>query len=140
MLRRLIGYDRYRTRAAFLALTAVHELLRPYVNFFQPIRKLVSKERHGARVLKRYDRAQTPAAGCSPVGSLPQRVGTRSPRSITGSIPGSCAPTWKPACRRSGNLPSGQRGVSHEYREGPTPPHPHAAAACQTRKTRTDGG
>ena len=45
---------------ALLALQAVHEILRLYVNFFQPVRKLVSKERHGARVLKRYDRAQTP--------------------------------------------------------------------------------
>ena len=60
VLRRFIGYDRYCTRAAFLALKVVHALLRPYVNFFQPIRKLVSKERHGARVRKRYDRAQTP--------------------------------------------------------------------------------
>jgi hypothetical protein len=54
------AYDRYSTRAAFAALKAVHELLRLYVNFFQPVRKLVSKERHGARVVKRYDRAQTP--------------------------------------------------------------------------------
>ena len=38
----------------------MHELLRLYMNFFQPIRKLISKERHGARVVKRYDRAQTP--------------------------------------------------------------------------------
>ena len=60
VLRRYIGYDRYCTRAAFAALKAVHELLQLYVNFFLPIRKLVSKERHGARVVKRYDRAQTP--------------------------------------------------------------------------------
>jgi len=60
VLRRIIGYDRYSTRAAFEALTAVHALLRPHVNFFQPIRKLLSKERHGARVVKRYDPAQTP--------------------------------------------------------------------------------
>ena len=60
VLRRYIGYHRYCTRAAYLALQAVHEVLRLYVNFFQPVRKLVSKERHGARVLKRYDRAQTP--------------------------------------------------------------------------------
>jgi hypothetical protein len=60
VLRRYIGYDRYGTRAAFAALKAVHEVLRLYVNFFQPVRKLVSKERHGARVVKRYDRAQTP--------------------------------------------------------------------------------
>jgi hypothetical protein len=60
VLRRYIGYERYSTHAAFGALKGVHELLRLYVNFFQPIRKLVMKERHGARVVKRYDRAQTP--------------------------------------------------------------------------------
>jgi transposase InsO family protein len=60
VLRRYIGYDRYSTRPAFAALQAVHEFLQLYVNFFQPIRKLLSKERHGARVLKQYDRAQTP--------------------------------------------------------------------------------
>jgi len=60
VLRRYIGYDRSCTRAAVRALQAVHEVLRLYVNFFQPIRKLVSTERHGARVVKRDDRAQTP--------------------------------------------------------------------------------
>lgn len=60
VLRRVIGYDRFCSREAFLALQTVHQLLRPYVNFFQPLCKLVSKERHGARVVKRYDRAQTP--------------------------------------------------------------------------------
>jgi hypothetical protein len=60
VLRRYIGYYRYSSRAAFAALQAVHERLRIYVNFFHPIRKLISKERHGARVVKRYDRAQTP--------------------------------------------------------------------------------
>jgi hypothetical protein len=60
VLRRYIGYDRYSSRPAFAALQAVLQWLRLYVNFFQPIRKLVSKDRHGARVLKRYDAAQTP--------------------------------------------------------------------------------
>ena len=60
VLRRFIGYHRYSSRAALEALTAVHARLRPYVNFFHPVRKLLSKARHGARVLKRYDRAQTP--------------------------------------------------------------------------------
>lgn len=71
VLRRLIGYDRYSTKAAFDALIAVHELLRPHVNFFQPIRKLISKERHGARVIKRYDRAQTPYRRLLASGVLP---------------------------------------------------------------------
>ncbi|HEV2357571.1 MAG TPA: transposase [bacterium] len=71
VLRRYIGYDRYSTRPAFAALKDVHELLRLYVNFFQPVRKLVSKERHGARVVKRYDRAQTPYRRLLASGVLP---------------------------------------------------------------------
>jgi transposase InsO family protein len=77
VLRRYIGYDRYSTRAAFAALHAVHELLRLYVNFFLPIRKLISKERHGARVVKRFDRAQTPYRRVLASGVLtPERSAT----------------------------------------------------------------
>jgi transposase InsO family protein len=75
VLRRYIGYDRYCTRPAFAALKAVHELLRLYVNFFQPLRKLISKERHGARVVKRYDRAQTPYRRLLASGVLTQERG-----------------------------------------------------------------
>ena len=71
VLRRYIGYDRYSTRPAFAALKAVHEVLRLYVNFFLPLRKLVSKERHGAKVVKRYDRAQTPYRRLLASGVLP---------------------------------------------------------------------
>ena len=38
----------------------LYGLVRLYVNFFQPICKLVDKERVGAKVKKRYDKAQTP--------------------------------------------------------------------------------
>jgi len=34
--------------------------LRYYVNFFQPSLKLISKERQGAKVSKKYDKAKTP--------------------------------------------------------------------------------
>jgi hypothetical protein len=60
IVRRLIGYDRYTTRAALAHLNALYRVLRLYWNFFQPLRKLTAKIRHGARVTKRYDRAQTP--------------------------------------------------------------------------------
>ena len=59
-MRRLIGYDRYTTHAALAQLNALYRVLRLYWNFFQPLRKLTAKVRHGARVTKRYDRAQTP--------------------------------------------------------------------------------
>lgn len=60
IVRRLIGYDRYRTKAAHAQFRSLYSLLRLYLNFFQPLRKLVATERDGARVRKRYDRAQTP--------------------------------------------------------------------------------
>jgi hypothetical protein len=60
VVRRIIGYDRFSTKAAFKALDDVYTLLRLYVNFFQPVLKLAGKTRNGAKVHKVYDTAQTP--------------------------------------------------------------------------------
>ncbi len=60
IVRRLIGYGRYSARPAYEELRAFYRVLRLYWDFFQPLRKVVAKARHGARVTKRYDRAQTP--------------------------------------------------------------------------------
>ena len=60
VVRRVIGYGRYNSRTALTALNDVYSLLRLYMNFFQPVMKIVSKTRHGARVHKVYDTAQTP--------------------------------------------------------------------------------
>jgi len=60
VVRRLIGYDRYKSRVALEALNRIYDLTRLYVNFFQPVMKLVSKTRHGAKVHKVYDTARTP--------------------------------------------------------------------------------
>ena len=60
VVRRLVGYDRYCSRAALETLNRIYTILRLYVNFFQPSMKLVHKTRHGAKVHKVYDQAQTP--------------------------------------------------------------------------------
>lgn len=60
VVRRLIGYDRYNSRMALETLNRIYYLTRLYINFFQPVMKLVSKTRHGARVHKVYDKARTP--------------------------------------------------------------------------------
>lgn len=60
IVRRLIGYDRYSTKVAHAQLCSLYSLLRLYLNFFQPLRKVIATERAGSRVRKRYDRAQTP--------------------------------------------------------------------------------
>jgi hypothetical protein len=59
VVRRLVGYDRLEL-PALAALGRIHDLARDYVNFLHPVRKLVSKTRHGARVRRRYDGALTP--------------------------------------------------------------------------------
>jgi hypothetical protein len=60
VVRRLVGYDRYSSRAALEQLNRVYGLVRLYINFFQPVMKLRHKTRHGARVHKVYDIARTP--------------------------------------------------------------------------------
>jgi len=60
VVRRLVGYDRYTSKAAYQCLERLYDGVRLYVNFFQPSMKLVSKTRHGAKVNKVYDTARTP--------------------------------------------------------------------------------
>ena len=59
VVRRLVGYARFEP-FALPALDRIYALARDYVNFCQPVRKLTDKTRDGAKVTKRYDRAQTP--------------------------------------------------------------------------------
>lgn len=60
IVRRLIGYDRYEGIESWQLLSQLYRIARLYINFFQPCLKLISKERDGARVHKRYDKAKTP--------------------------------------------------------------------------------
>jgi len=60
VIRRTVGYGRYDTDKELRLLNKLYGYLRLYVNFFQPVRKLVQKERIGSRIKKRYDVAQTP--------------------------------------------------------------------------------
>lgn len=60
VVRRLIGYDRYESDPALQLFEAIYQDWRLYVNFFQPVLKLVEKRRVGSKVSKRYDTARTP--------------------------------------------------------------------------------
>jgi len=60
VVRRLVGYDRYASKAAFECLERIYNGVRLYINFFQPTMKLVFKTRHGAKVHRVYDTARTP--------------------------------------------------------------------------------
>jgi len=60
IVRRFSGYARFEGDQACRLLNELYAVVREYVNFFMPSMKLVEKVRDGARVTKRYDRAQTP--------------------------------------------------------------------------------
>jgi len=60
VVRRTVGYARHDTGAELQVLARLYGHLNPYVNFFQPQMRLLSKRREGARVAKRYDNAATP--------------------------------------------------------------------------------
>jgi hypothetical protein len=58
-VRRTVGYDRLTSKQAYALLGQLYPLLCQQLNYFRPVRKLVSKERVGPRVLKRYDEPKT---------------------------------------------------------------------------------
>jgi integrase-like protein len=60
VVRRTAGYLRYDSPQELRLLGELYRSLIPYVNFFQPQMKLVSKTRTGAKVRRRYDVPQTP--------------------------------------------------------------------------------
>ncbi|HET6315591.1 MAG TPA: hypothetical protein VFG86_03965 [Chloroflexota bacterium] len=71
IVRHLIGYDRFVSKAAFAQLQRVYEVVRLHINFFQPVQKLVTKTRAGARTHRVYDRPQTPYQRLCAAGVLP---------------------------------------------------------------------
>lgn len=60
VVRRFIGYDRYEGFDACRSLSKLYQVLRLYVNFFQPSMKLISKHREDGKISRKYDQAQTP--------------------------------------------------------------------------------
>lgn len=107
-VRRLVGYDRYTSRPAFAVLGRLYQLLRLQLNFFRPVRKLISKHRVGAKTLKRYDPPQTPyqrvvAAGVlSPAQqqTLAAQVAALDPIALAGDIQRTLDTLWKLAASR----------------------------------------
>jgi hypothetical protein len=55
-----VGYDRLETDEEFELLTSIYTDLRLYINFFQPVIKLVFKGRVNDKFIKTYDQAATP--------------------------------------------------------------------------------
>ncbi|MGN7151392.1 hypothetical protein ACTHQ6_20605 [Arthrobacter sp. SAFR-179] len=59
-VRELVGYLRYDTPSELEKLNEIWELDRVFTNYLLPQQKLVSKQRHGAKVTKKHDAPTTP--------------------------------------------------------------------------------
>jgi hypothetical protein len=60
VVRHLVGYDRWETENEREQLADVYDDLRFYVNFFQPVLKLIGKVQVDGKTIKQYDQAATP--------------------------------------------------------------------------------
>lgn len=69
VIRQLIGYDRYE-RDAVPVCNALWMKRRLYMNYFQPVRRLLRKERIDGKVHREYDASQTPYERLAASGSL----------------------------------------------------------------------
>lgn len=59
-VRKLVGYLRYDTIEEMDLLNSLYADTRLFKNFFQPVIKLVFKERVGGKLHRKYDKARTP--------------------------------------------------------------------------------
>lgn len=60
-VRKLMGWDRYDSEKARRLMNGLYtEPLRLWMNLFQPSVKLIKAERRGSRLLRKYDKPQTP--------------------------------------------------------------------------------
>ena len=60
LVRRLVGYGRFASHAAYERLEQVYALACMHANCFRPTAKLLACERRNGKVIKRYDAPQTP--------------------------------------------------------------------------------
>jgi hypothetical protein len=60
-VKKFVGYSRYDTEKELITLNSLYRNdLRLYKNFFQPVIRLISKERIGGRIHRKYDTPKTP--------------------------------------------------------------------------------
>lgn len=123
--RKLVGWERYDTGEALAALNALYAALRLFQNLFQPSMKLVRKVRVGSRLIRQYDRPQTPfervqacgQADPTRLAALQRALKTTDPFALSRRIDQQLERLWALAT-----------GVSRTPRETvPRPPQPRAS-------------
>jgi hypothetical protein len=103
VVRHTVGYDRLETPQELALLQAIYVDLRRYINFFQPVLKLVAKDRIDGKTIKKYDQATTPYRRVLALDTLPLEVKARlaaqyvqlNPVTLRASIDANVAKLWK---------------------------------------------
>ncbi len=86
-VRRHVGYERYSSQAAFDILNKLYPLLCLQMNFLRPVRKLIAKEREGAKLHKRYDEPRTPYQRLLASGVVDERTKPALEKQLTSLNP-----------------------------------------------------
>jgi hypothetical protein len=103
VVRHTIGYDRLDSPEELALLRSIYTDLRLYINFFQPVLKLVGKERVDGKTLRTYDQAKTPFRRVLALDSLTIELKARltaqyvqlNPVTLRASIDAKVAKLWK---------------------------------------------
>jgi hypothetical protein len=103
VVRHTIGYDRLETPEELALLSSIYADLRLYTNFFQPVLKLVGKDRIDGKTVRTYDQATTPYRRVLALDSLPLEVKARltvqyvqlNPVTLRTSIDAKVGQLWK---------------------------------------------
>ncbi len=103
VVRHTVGYDRLETQDELALLSSIYSDLRLYINFFQPVLKLISKQQVDEKVILSYDQATTPFRRVLAIDSIPVQIKARltdqyfhlNPVALRSSIDSKVALLWK---------------------------------------------
>jgi hypothetical protein len=103
VVRHTIGYDRLETPEELSLLASIYADLRFYINFFQPVLKLVAKKRIDGKTLRTYDQAMTPFRRVLALDSISTEIKARlidqymqlNPVALRATIDANVALLWK---------------------------------------------
>jgi hypothetical protein len=103
VVRHTIGYDRLESPEELALLRSIYTELRLYINFFQPVLKLVGKERVDGKTIRSYDQAKTPYRRVLDIDLLTFAIKARltaqyvqlNPVALRASIDAKVAKLWK---------------------------------------------
>ena len=112
-VRRQVGYDRFATKRAYALLGELYPLLCLQLNFFRPIRKVIAKERLGARTLKHYDQPRTAYQRLIETGHLSEAARTKVDLTLQRLNPVRLQRRIDALLRQLWSLPHNQHKLAH---------------------------